>query len=90
MIHKQNPPAFPCTIKNPPLTEKQFAEGFTQLAEESFSGMTLRDWFAGQALMGLAASGAFSTKCQTPVRENIQCCLEYADIMMQERSRDNS
>jgi hypothetical protein len=28
---------------------------------ENYSGMSLRDWFAGQALAGLLASGHFTT-----------------------------
>ena len=43
----ENPPAFPTRVeRGAPLG------GF-----EEFPGMTLRDWFAGQALSGLLASG---------------------------------
>ena len=44
-------PAFPYTNPGPDV-------GPDQHGNAGYSGMTLRDWFAGQALSGLMASGA--------------------------------
>ena len=45
-------------------------------------GMTLRDWFAGQALKGWFSS------CVDPTREAVaQSCYRMADIMLAERGK---
>ena len=65
----ENPPAFP--LSNP--------------YSGRHEGMTLRDYFAGQALAGLAGMGAAS--------EDMEACdqawfaYEIADAMLKERSK---
>ena len=46
------------------------------------SGMTLRDYFAGQALAGLAFNGDYHA--ENRARE----AYEYADAMLKERTND--
>lgn len=63
----ENPPAFP--FVEPPTTCNLNP------------GMTLRDWFAGQALQGLLASGPHDIN----PREYAQDSYEYADAMLAAR-----
>jgi hypothetical protein len=65
-----NPQAFPRTHSHGP----------------SADGMTLRDWFAGQALAGvLQLPGTFAVRVTQP--EVAACCYEMADAMLAERAR---
>jgi hypothetical protein len=43
-------------------------------------GMTLRDWFAGQALAGIAASGS-----TLPYKDDADMAYKYADAMLAAR-----
>ncbi|HKE44223.1 MAG TPA: hypothetical protein VKB41_06755 [Steroidobacteraceae bacterium] len=43
-------------------------------------GMTLRDWFAGQALLGVIARGV-----KSPAAEVAEAAYEYADAMLEAR-----
>ena len=45
-------------------------------------GMTLRDWFAGQAL----ASLDWATR-ETPCEKDAKACYDMADAMLQERAK---
>lgn len=49
-------------------------------------GMTLRDWFAGQALTRVLIEWPLDGKNKTIVARQ---CYELADAMLAERSRDN-
>jgi hypothetical protein len=49
------------------------------------SGMTLRDWFAGQVLAGLLADGDFHSADGAAA-----CAYEYADAMLAERDKDGA
>jgi hypothetical protein len=60
-------PAFPSTI--------QYFPDDKNANEEQ--GMTLRDWFAGQALAGLARP--------LPVNEAVKLAYDYADAMLKAR-----
>ena len=62
-------PAFPSTLVNE-------REGVC----ERFTGMTLRDWFAGQALAGMGG-------LQLPYEEAARVSYEYADALLQERAK---
>ncbi|NTG07111.1 hypothetical protein [Rhizobium rhizogenes] len=62
------------------------AEGGSDSGLHPDSGMSLRDWFAGQALIGLipayqAAYGSPTAECMEIVRE----AYGYADIMIATR-----
>ena len=37
-----------------PIPEQQFSDGVTIVSSQGAPGMSLRDWFAGQAISGLA------------------------------------
>ena len=50
-----------------------------------YSGMTLRDYFAGQALAGFAASEAAIAKWNDGTVA--RCCYEVADALLIERER---
>ena len=47
-------------------------------------GMTLRDWFAGQALKGMLASSEYTGTCE----EFAGWAYQHADAMLAERSAD--
>lgn len=51
-------------------------DGFGQ-----FPGMTLRDWFAGQALQGIIILGHY------PADEAAQRAYDYANAMVAERNK---
>lgn len=66
-------PAFPVPVQE----DWQCASRFTS----GYGGMTLRDYFAGQSLAGLCASGAFSMdRCA-------RNAYEAADAMLAARER---
>lgn len=67
-----NPPAFPRTAANP-----GWGHG-----TESYEGMTLRDWFAGQALAGMLAMH-WSTEWPTAAAD----AYAMADAMLTERKK---
>lgn len=62
---RRNPPAFPQSLS----------------AEGPFGGMTLRDWFAGQALAGLLTQGKWKTE---QLARQSYCA---ADAMLAERGK---
>ena len=49
-----------------------------------YPGMTLRDWFAGQAMAGLLANPEFRNQS---VEEHAMCALWAADAMLAERAK---
>lgn len=54
--------------------------------ETHYSGMSLRDWFAGMALQGHLASYA-GPECTSPKPERAaQECYAYADAMLKARN----
>lgn len=68
MSEKQNEPVFPLT------TEHHYHH----------DGMTLRDWFAGQALAGLMAE---KDNVSAPINILTGTAYEYADAMLAERAK---
>jgi hypothetical protein len=51
-------------------------------------GMSLRDWFAGQALAGYIAS--IPIEREVPDARIAKSCYETADAMIKERDRDTT
>ena len=64
-----NPPAFPA--------------GWPEAGYEPHYGMTLRDWFAGQALVGLLHPGYEANSTDAPEQ-----AYRLADLMLAERQKD--
>jgi hypothetical protein len=65
------------------------AEGETSFPED---GMTLRDWFAGQALAVVAESviaGMAENGPHDPSEDIAWACYQIADAMIAERDTDN-
>lgn len=80
-----------CYRDNPP-------EGWTirNVAPTGPNGMDLRDWFAGQALAGMLSDNATVERHSQLTKQNpdvglrnmtAKIAYEYADAMMQERSK---
>ena len=64
-----------------------------ELANESERGMSLRDWFAGQALMGWLANRPNAAELPTDVSvPEVLARLSYglADAMIAERQKERS
>lgn len=53
---------------------------------QTHPGMSLRDWFAGQALMGMLANGEPTIQLPTGF-STAQCAYEYADAMLRARAK---
>jgi len=70
----ENPPAFPNT-------------GNSAWQLPPAEGMTLRDWFAGQALAGLSTGAAFTVPNEAESAEAAQVAYRLADAMLAERSK---
>jgi len=71
-IDKAGGPAFPCD------SMKQFP---TQ------EGMSLRDWFAGQALAGIMANSMLMIVLDEKKQDPASCAYEIADFMLHERNK---
>lgn len=73
-------PAFPC--------EKKYQEFTRQETPIGFPGMTLRDYFAGQALAGLLAGRCWETvTCYAKDNPEVTA-YSIADEMLAERERE--
>jgi len=81
-----NPPAFPVKVKrntssDPLATPREFR----------LEGMSLRDWFAGQALAGLCSTDRESTNSALDDFQAVAAdAYEYADTMLAEREKRNA
>ncbi len=72
-------PAFPhpdCTFVDP------YDPGMRETVAREHSGMFLRDWFAGQALVGLCESGVEANYDEAHIAA---ICWRLADAMLAER-----
>ena len=65
-----------------PLNNFTYPNGQTEIG---FNGMTLRDWFAGQALNGYVAYSHPDSICGTFVEETAALAYQYADAMLKAR-----
>lgn len=78
----ENQPAFPCPAGYARVKEYHPGHGeFEKTVAICEKGMTLRDWFAGQALAGLCAQNSDSP--ETRAME----CYAYADAFLKERAK---
>jgi len=71
-MDKDGGPAFPCD------SMKQFP---TQ------EGMSLRDWFAGQALAGIMANSKLMIVLDEKKQDPASCAYQMADFMLNERNK---
>ena len=55
--------------------------------DESFNGMTLRDYFAAMAMQGILASGARHLTAADPAKVLLSSAYRAADPMLQERAK---
>lgn len=78
-----NPPAFPCEAigdRNVP-AENDYIQ--TGIHTSKFPGMTLRDWFAGQAVTGLIAQTNEAMSASLLAQE----AYMVADAMLAQRAK---
>lgn len=77
MTDRDDTPAFPT-----PFLDTEAGRVYA----ERLGGMSLRDWFAGQALAGLCAfSGRIKGEYSPTPKLHAQTAYEYADAMMAAR-----
>ena len=79
MAKNDNPPAFPRYI-----AREQYEDDRMRTVLDSDGGMSLREWFAGQALMGLLASGSSLVSFENYAK----CAWQHADAMLAAREQD--
>lgn len=72
-VTQNEPQAFPCVVT---VDGTSFFIG----------GMTLRDWFAGQALSGMMANSYYHESGIVPIKD----CYHFADAMIAEREKGGS
>ncbi len=61
-------------------------------AVDIHEGMSLRDWFAGQALVGIAhwnrqQGGSYADVCSLELEDNARLAYQFADAMLAEREK---
>lgn len=66
----------------PAFPYEEFEHGFHQDTVVKHPGMTLRDWFAGQAMAALITKSACRSAAATAAT-----AYEYADAMLAERNK---
>lgn len=79
MAKETGGPAFPVAIDD--------VRDFSAYGKNNLTGMTLRDWFAGQALAGMLASEAPGFVFRTP-DEPVKRVYAIADAMLAERNKE--
>ena len=83
--HDDGGPAYPTTQPDPD------TEGFMGLpVTKNMPGMSLRDWFAGQAIQGFLANQDFLNFPINNKLEVARFCWDYADAMLADRQKNQS
>ena len=82
MTTSNNPPAFPCEAQGDRNVPPEHDYIQTGIYSSKFPGMSLRDWFAGQALAGLIAQSSQATSAALVANE----AYTVADAMLSARS----
>lgn len=83
MSNEHNPPAFPVSL--PGCT---YGDGSTQMPYVAQEGMTLRDYFAGQALAGILANNWATYRAFDEEGTAVAAiAYQYADKMLESRNR---
>ena len=83
-------PAFPFEYHNQTSRHQEGFYGSGDLApgaSQQFAGMSLRDWFAGQALAGIMANAKLVGVLAVSNQDPASCAYEMAEFMMAERDK---
>lgn len=73
-------------------TNAGYNGGQLDVCEEMLGGMSLRDWLAGKALIGILTAG-IGVKSEDEKEYSLEkhkvaaCCYQYADAMIAERNK---
>ncbi len=85
-------PAFPATTHNDSdmNNRDEFGSSLPPDRRQTYPGMTLRDYFAGQALAGLCANEYYAVGMDKPSRfvQITRRAYEYADAMLKARDAE--
>jgi hypothetical protein len=82
-MNKHNPPAFPRPHSWDESPVKGWHEGDNPAAHREQEGMTLRDYFAAQATIGMLAD----TEAVSEPASIARAAYAYADAMLKERAK---
>jgi hypothetical protein len=86
---KDGGPAFPATRYEQvgTLADHGCDDDSPTYGEVSYPGLSLRDWFAGQALTGIADHFTVSNDATTKASQKViaRLCYDYADAMLAAR-----
>jgi len=96
MGEKQNDggPAYPCSVRKIENYMDEGGYGRERTVTVVQGGMSLRDWFAGQALAAwIASADAFNDECRERgsstrigADDTAKTCYQYADAMLKARA----
>jgi len=75
-------PAFPCSVRKAEKCMDEGGYGYMRTVTLNEGGMTLRDWFAGQALAGVA-----TLDTPRPFEDDAATCYKFADAMLKAREQ---
>ena len=67
-----------------PIPQQQFTDGVTFISAQGNDGMSLRDWFAGQALSGFLQRKEYDKETFTTAATD---AYRYADAMLETRKK---
>lgn len=84
MDKKTGGPAFPSQAD---VYKSEETGTLVRLKPEGCDGMTLRDWFAGQALTGMLASAPVADRSKPNHKGWAANAYAFADAMLAERSK---
>ena len=72
-----------------PMSKGHYHCGEEIISIDGQTGMTLRDWFAGQALTGLCAKETFASELNVYRDVMVKRCYIIADLMLKAREATN-